>query len=126
MRLLAETIEANCCDEEFAARVWLSAPAHHPVRYLTLARCLQPGADDRAYVECDDQARCAHDVVSRCVLRRDELRLELTPVGARALGLGEDLNVIVALKPQPIEGLWELRKALAVIFLGTRTYREEL
>ena len=126
MRFPAETIEANCCDDEFVARVWLSAPADHSVRYVTLARCLQPGSDDRVYVECDDQARCGHDLVSGWLLRRDQLRLELTPAGARALGLGEDVEVIVAPKPQPTEELWELRKALAVIFLGTRIYREDL
>jgi hypothetical protein len=126
MRFAAHVIEANCCDDEFIARIWLSTPHDNRTRYLRLARCIQPDADDRVYVECDDQARCGHDAVSRCLLRRDELCLELTPEGARALGLGADVALSVTFKPQPVEDLWELRRALAVIFLGKGVYREAL
>jgi hypothetical protein len=121
MRVAAETIEASCCDDEFVARVWLSAPADHSVRYVTLSRYLQPGEDDRVYIECGEQARCGHDLVSRCFLRRDELRLELTQAGARVLGLGDDVDLIVTIKPQAIADLWEMRRALAVIFLGSQS-----
>jgi hypothetical protein len=76
--------------------------------------------------EVDDQARCGHNLVSGCLLRREELQFELTQEGARALELGGDLRIVVTLEPRPIKALWELRKALAVIFLGMRIYREDL
>jgi hypothetical protein len=62
----------------------------------------------------------------RCRLRREKLQFETTQDGARTLGLGDDPSIIVTLGPQPIEALWELRKALAVIFLGTHIYREDV
>jgi hypothetical protein len=127
MQFTAEQIDANCCDDEFTAwAYWGAGLGKGEPRYVALARSINPDEDDGIYLERDDQIFCCKNGVLRCVLRCDSIRFELSVEGAEGLGLGGDSEIVIAMKPRPIVELWELRKALAVIFLGTGNHREDL
>lgn len=127
MRFLADELDGCSCDEEFLATFWASTrrDGESSVQYLAICRRIEPGGDGSVQAERDDQSWTADDPVLRATLHADHLDIELTAKGQADLGL-RDPSIRVDFRPRPIRELWELRKALAVIFLGHPGYREHL